>query len=633
MTVENYDVLVIGGGHAGAEAAWAASGVGAATALVTFQREAIGRMSCNPAIGGIGKGQMVREIDALGGLMGLVADETGIQFRMLNRRKGPAVRSPRCQSDSARYADSVRRRLEDRENLDIIQAGVESIETEPLPPGERRTAASQLRVTGVRLRDGSHLAARTVVVTSGTFLRALMHTGPRKTEGGRVGESAAIGLSASLKTLGLELKRLKTGTPPRVARDSIDFTGLVEQPGDDQPSPFSFMTDRIAHPQTCCWITHTDAGIHDLIRANLHRAPMYSGQIAAHGPRYCPSIEDKVVRFADKQRHQVFLEPEGLDSDRIYLNGISTSLPDDVQAKIVTRLPGLSRARVLQWGYAVEYDYVPPEQIDAGLMTKRVAGLFLAGQINGTSGYEEAAGQGLLAGVNAARFVARNGPIVLGRDQAYIGVMIDDLVTRGLVEPYRMFTSRAEHRLHLRSDNADVRLTPLGRQIGLVSADRWIRFSEMTAKLSTLRRLLQETRLAGRSIAEWLKQPEEVALRRLEKCPELADWRANRDLWSRATIEIRYSGYIARQRRAIAEFRQLEQRSIPPEIDYAAIRHLRREAVERWCAVRPRSVGQAARVSGIRPMDVQLLLVYLPRPEPIPLETNNQKLQKTRLQA
>src|SRR5262245_5277058 len=504
MATKSFDVLVIGGGHAGAEAAWAAARLGARTALVTFQREAIGRMSCNPAIGGIGKGQMVREIDALGGLMGIVTDETGIQFRMLNRRKGPAVWAPRAQADRELYAAAVRRHLEACRNLEIVEAGIETIEAEGG------------RITGVTCSNGERLRATTVVVTSGTFLRALMHCGEQKTEGGRVGEKAAVGLSGSLAALGLRLGRLKTGTPPRLARDSIDLAALEPQHGDENPAPFSFLTDRITQSQVCCWITYTSERVHELIRSNLHRAPMYSGQIQSHGPRYCPSIEDKVVRFADKDRHQLFLEPEGRQSERIYVNGISTSLPQDVQREIVASIPGLERARVLQWGYAVEYDFVPPEQIDSSLMVRHVAGLFLAGQINGTSGYEEAAGQGLVAGINAARVAGGMPPITLGRDQAYIGVMIDDLVTRGVLEPYRMFTSRAEHRMHLRYDNADARLTPLGREIGLVDDARWMRFESKKRKLGELRELLRSTRVDGRTIREWLTRPEEDGQRFLD---------------------------------------------------------------------------------------------------------------------
>lgn len=605
MSDREYDVLVIGGGHAGAEAAWSAARLGARTAMVTFQRDAIGRMSCNPAIGGIGKGQMVREIDALGGLMGIVADETGIQFRMLNRRKGPAVWAPRAQCDSTEYARCVRRHLEACPNLTIIEAGV-----------DRLIAEAGERITGVVLNDGQTVAARSVVVTSGTFLRALMHTGERKSEGGRVGEAAAVGLSASLASLGLQLGRLKTGTPPRLDRETIDFDQLEPQLGDATPAPFSFLTDRITQPQVNCWITFTSDAVHQLIRENLHRAPMYSGQIQSLGPRYCPSIEDKVVRFADKSEHQLFLEPEGRASQRIYVNGISTSLPEDVQTRILAQIPGLEHARVLQWGYAVEYDFVPPEQIDATMMTKRIRGLFLAGQICGTSGYEEAAGQGIVAGINAARWVSGKSPVVLGRDQAYVGVMIDDLVTRGVLEPYRMFTSRAEHRMHLRYDNADSRLTPLGREIGLVDDARWTRFQAKGARLAILRQFLATTRVEGRVLADWLRRPEEDGERFSAAVPELAAFQAEPDVWARAIVEIKYAGYLERQDRAIAQFQELEGRPIPGDFDFRSIAHLRREALDRWTSIRPRNIGQAARVSGITPTDVSLLLVSLGREAP-----------------
>ncbi len=615
MAKKRYDVLVIGGGHAGAEAAWAAARLGARTALVTFERAAIGRMSCNPAIGGIGKGQIVREIDALGGLMGLVADETGIQFRMLNRSKGPAVWAPRCQSDRELYAATVRRYLESCPNLTIIEAGVESIEVEPLPAHQRVSPDTGSAVTGVTLRDATRIAATTVVVTSGTFLNGLMHIGETQTPGGRIAEAAAAGLSASLRNLGLELGRLKTGTPPRVHRDSVDFSRVTEQPGDPDPVPFSFMHDRLTESQVPCWITHTNRAVHELIRANLNRAPMFSGQIKSRGPRYCPSIEDKVVRFAEKDQHQVFLEPEGRASERLYVNGISTSLPKDVQHAVVRQVPGLENAQILQWGYAVEYDFAPPEQTHATLMTKRVRGLFLAGQINGTSGYEEAAGQGLLAGVNAARHAAGSEPITLGRDQAYIGVMIDDLVTRGVLEPYRMFTSRAEHRLHLRYDNADARLTPLGRQIGLVDGDRWARFGRKSQRLNRLRALLDTIQHEGKSLRDWLKRPEEDGQRFSEMHSELAELYRDKDIWASALVEVKYAGYIERQRRALEQFQRLEQQRVPVDLNFLTISHLRREAVERWTAVRPASVGQAARVSGIHPTDITLLLVELARRE------------------
>lgn len=603
MTNLTCDVVVIGGGHAGAEAAWAAAHLGARTVLVTHDRRAIGRMSCNPAIGGIGKGQIVREIDALGGLMGRVTDETGIQFRMLNRRKGPAVWAPRAQADSRHYSAVLLRYLEHCPSLAIVESAVDAISTVASTVGRE--------VTGVELADGRTIHAGAVVVATGTFLRGLMHTGPEQSAGGRIGEAAAQRLSDALYALGLTLGRLKTGTPPRVARDSVDFTRLTEQPGDQDPAPFSFLTDRLTQPQVPCWLTATNGQAHALIRANLDRAPLYTGQIQSTGPRYCPSIETKVMRFPDKEHHQVFLEPEGRDSERIYINGLSTSLPRDVQEQIVHLIPGLERARVVQWGYAVEYDFVPPEQIDATLMTKRVRGLFLAGQINGTSGYEEAAGQGIVAGINAAHLAGGRPPIVLGRDQAYIGVMIDDLTTRGVLEPYRMFTSRAEYRLNLRYDNADARLTPLGRELGLVSDDRWARFLRKTESARAVLEWADGAREGGRTIREWLRQPEEDGERFRTMLSERLGTVPAPDVWASVLVAVRYEGYISRQERMIARFRDLEDQRLPPELDYSAIRHLRREAIERWSEVRPRSVGQAARVSGIHPTDIATLLVHL----------------------
>ncbi len=605
------DVLVIGGGHAGAEAAWAAANIGAHTLLVTHSRDAIGRMSCNPAIGGIGKGQIVREVDALGGLMGVVTDETGIQFRMLNRGKGPAVWAPRAQADRELYAGSVRRYLQNCPNLAIVEGSVERILTEAQTSEPQVSTCAPHRVTGLALRDGRIIRARAVVVATGTFLRGLMHIGVDQTSGGRIGEPAADALSDALRAVGLKLGRLKTGTPPRIARDSVNYSCLREQPGDDPPRPFSFMSDRIAQPQVCCWLTATNAAVHDVIRANLHRAPLYTGQIQSTGPRYCPSIETKITRFPEKQSHQIFLEPEGRDSERIYVNGISTSLPIDVQAEIVARIAGLERARVVQWGYAVEYDFVRPEQLTTGLMAKCVAGLFLAGQICGTSGYEEAAGQGVVAGINAARDVAGMKHIVIGRDQGYIGVMIDDIVTRGVVEPYRMFTSRAEHRMHLRSDNADARLTPLGRDVGLANNDRWNRFQLKQDRLLALLGAIDRERLQGLSVRDWLVRPETDAEQIRAALPGIMAVAGDSDVWERALVIVKYSGYIERQNRALDRFRELESHSIPPSLCFEAVPHLRHEAVERWSIVRPQSVGQAARVSGISPADVSALLVFL----------------------
>ena len=534
--------------------------------------------------------------------MGLVTDEAGIQFRMLNRRKGPAVRSPRAQADSDLYGGVLLRYLEGCSNLTIIEGAAGEVLAKP--------SDGRQRVAGVVLEDGRRLRADAVVLAAGTFLHGLMHTGSEQVAGGRIGEAAALRLSASLTGLGLRLGRLKTGTPPRVARDSIDFARLREQAGDENPAPFSFMTDKIVQPQVCCWLSATNPRIHELIRANAHRAPLFSGQIESTGPRYCPSIETKIVRFPEKQSHQIFLEPEGRDSERVYVNGISTSLPRDVQREIVALVEGLERARIVQWGYAIEYDFVPPEQIDAALMTKCVHGLLLAGQVNGTSGYEEAAGQGIIAGINAVRSLQGADLVTVGRDEGYIGVMIDDLVTRGIEEPYRMFTSRAEHRMHLRYDNADTRLTPLGRRIGLVNDERWRRYEGRGQQLETLLTAMQHAKFDGRPVSEWLRRPEEDGgrFRGLEGVAELG---ADSEVWSRAVVAVKYSGYIRRQGRMIERFRELEQRVIPAGTDYSVIPHLRREAMERWTAVEPRSVGQAARVSGIHPTDVSVLLVYL----------------------
>ena len=644
------DILVIGGGHAGAEAAWAASRLRAATILVTLDPARIAQMSCNPSIGGLAKGQMVREIDALGGLMGIASDNTAIQFRMLNRSKGPAVWGPRAQADKYRYAREVQRLLGTCANLRIVRGEAAEILTEGTQEAgragvlahrfgeqERWASTPTLRVIGVALADGTRIDARAVIVATGTFLRGLMHTGEKTTEGGRFGEAAANRLSACLAAVGLELGRLKTGTPPRLHKNSIDYSRLELQPGDEQPMPFSYLNEyagwaysptapvrgnggrarplctwRPALRQVPCHLTATNSAIHEIIRANLHRAPMYSGQIKSTGPRYCPSIEDKVVRFASRESHHVFLEPEGLDTDEVYCNGISTSLPADVQDQIVHLIPGLEKAQILRWGYAIEYDMVWPTQVRSTLETKHIRGLFLAGQINGTSGYEEAAAQGLVAGINAVRYL-RNGSadFTLGRDQAYIGVLIDDLVTKPPIEPYRMFTSRAEHRLHLRTDNADLRLTAIGRELGLVDDQRWGAFQAVGSAMSDAAELLRQLRIDGVSAADYLKRADVDWSRLVERLPELAAICA--EIGTRIEIAAKYEGYIARQDRQIERFAQLEKRLIPDTLDYGGVVGLRNEAKQKLSRFTPRSLGQALRISGITPADVTVLAIHLDR--------------------
>ncbi len=643
-----YDIVGRGGGLGGGVAGWAGGRMGCSVALVTMRVGAIGRMSCNPAVGGLGKGQMVREIDALGGLMALAIDRAGIQFRMLNRSKGPAVWAPRAQADRALYTEAVLDLLRSIDGIEIIEGMVDALLVEEALVRERRTGSvpafsrdpkgsalpafsrdpkgsasrwptssdvrdptAPLRITGVRLGDGRELRCRAAVLTTGTFLRGLMHCGERQTVGGRMGEPAATALSDNLAALGLELARLKTGTPPRVHRDSVDFTPLASQPGDDPPLPFSFMTTALPQRQVECWITHTNERVHELIRANIHRAPMYSGQIKSRGPRYCPSIEDKVVRFSDKSSHQVFLEPEGYDNPLIYCNGIPTSLPEDVQEPMVHAIAGLGNARIEQYGYAIEYDWVPTDQIFATLEAKRIAGLFLAGQINGTSGYEEAAGQGLLAGINSVAGVLGREPVVLGRDEAYIGVMIDDLVTRPPDEPYRMFTSRAEYRLHLRSDNADMRLTPIGRRVGLVDDERWNVFERKRTAIESLEAALGACRLEGRALIDWLRRPHTRLADLGEQCGELAVRSVPAAALEAVEIRVKYAGYLQRERRQIERYRQLEARSIPRSFDFSTINELRHEAREKFARFRPGSLGQAARISGISPADIATLSLYV----------------------